>query len=64
MSYKIKIFESSKPENLQDRINDFLESLNVITLKDIKYTYTPESSEYPNPWYTAMVIYSFIKDDE
>ena len=54
---KIKIFESSKKIDLQDRINEFLSSLEVIIVKDIKYSYSPPNSEY-EPWYSVMIIYS------
>ena len=58
MTIKIKIFGDSTINGLESKVNKFLESLNVVTVKDIKYQYSPPTEDYPDSWHTVLIIYS------
>lgn len=65
MKVQVKIFDEEHEKDLEDKVNEFLEKIDVEELIDIKYSissfYDYKAQIY---CYSAMIIYKVKEDDE
>lgn len=61
---KVKLFEESTSEYLEDAINDFLEKEGPLTIEKIKYQVTPWDMGDSGLAFSALMIYEKYDRDE
>lgn len=61
---KVKLFEESASEYLEDAINDFLEKEGPLTIEKIKYQVTIWNMGDPGLVFSALMIYEKYDRDE
>lgn len=61
---KVKLFEESGSELLEDAINDFLEKEEPMSIEKIKYQVTPWNTSDSGLLFSALMVYEKYDKDE